>query len=97
MLFFLHLFFACEEHDHKHDTEEIAEGEPDLENGADVYQGCMVCHGQNGIDIIEKSDGLSDEELAGIITNGTGSMTPQSQLSNEDIRDVVAYIRSIIE
>ena len=47
------------------------------------------------MDIIEKSGGLSDAELAGIITNGFGSMTPQSQLTDEDVRDVIAYIRSM--
>ena len=96
MLFSFLLFFACadeHDHDHKHDTAEVAGGEPDLDNGASVYQGCMVCHNSNGIDIILKSGGLSDEELAGIIQDGFGSMTPQTQLSSEDIRDVIAYIR----
>ena len=54
----------------------------------------MVCHNSNGIDIVTKSGGLSDEELAGIIQDGFGSMTPQTQLSREDVRDVIAYIRS---
>ena len=95
------LFFACNDahdhdhdHDHKHDTAVVVGGEPDLDNGASVYQGCMVCHNSNGIDIILKSSGLSDEELAGIIQDGFGSMTPQTQLNSEDIRDVIAYIRS---
>ena len=98
MLFSFLLFSACadeHDHDHKHDTADVVSGEPDLDNGASVYQGCMVCHNSNSVDIIEKSEGLSDEELAGVITNGSGSMTPQSQLTDEDIRDVIAYIRSM--
>ena len=97
MLLFLTLLFACDDHnhDHKHDTASIATGDADLGNGETVYLGCMVCHNSNGVDIIENSGGLSDEELAAIITNGFGSMTPQSQLTNEDIRDVIAYIRSM--
>ena len=97
MLLFFTLLFACgdHDHDHKHDTASIAAGDADLGNGETVYQGCMVCHNSNYVDIIEKSGDLSDEELAGIITNGFGSMTPQSQLTDEDIRDVIAYIRSM--
>ena len=96
MFFALTLFFACseEEHDHKHDTASITDGEADLDNGSSVYQGCMVCHNSNGIDIMTKSSTLSDAELAGIIENGSGAMTPQTQLSKEDVRDVIAYIRS---
>ena len=99
MLISFLLFFSCahdhdHDHDHSHDTAKLIGGEPDLDNGAAVYQGCMVCHNGNGIDIVLKSGGLSDEELAGIIQDGFGSMTPQTLLSSEDIRDVIAYIRS---
>lgn len=94
LFFFLGLFSACDDHDHKHDTATVADGEADLDNGATVYQGCMVCHNSNGVDIVEEAGELSDEELAGIIVNGSGSMTPQSQLTDEDVRDVIAYIRS---
>jgi mono/diheme cytochrome c family protein len=94
MFFTLTLFFACGDHEHKHDTATVIGGEADLDNGSSVYQGCMVCHNGNDIDIIDKSRDLSDEELAGIIENGSGAMTPQTQLSSEDIRDVITYIRS---
>ena len=93
MLFFT-LFFACGEHKHKHDTASISEGEANLDNGQTVYQGCMVCHSSNGVDIVAESQEITDEEIAGIITNGSGSMTPQTNLTEEDVRDVIAYIRS---
>lgn len=102
-LFFMGFLAACggkdsdSGHDHDHDVteQEVAEGEPDLSNGEAVYNtSCSGCHNSNGIDIIAKSAGLSDEELAGVIANGVGSMPPQSFLSETDIRDVVAYIRT---
>ena len=98
MMFFFTLFFACEEHEHDHehkaDTAAVADGEPNIDNGQTVYQGCMVCHAGNGIDITAESPDFTDEELAGIITEGIGSMTPQTHLTDEDVRDVIAYIRS---
>ena len=102
-LFFLGFLAACggkdgdSGHDDDHDFEEqpVADGEPDLANGESVYNSsCTGCHNSNGVDIVAMAAGLSDEELAGVITNGVGSMPPQGFLSENDVRDVIAYIRT---
>ena len=82
-------------HDHDHDGEEIADGEPDLVNGEAIYStNCMGCHASNGVDIIAESAGLSDGQLSGVITDGVGGMPPQAGLSDTDVRDVIGYIRT---
>ena len=100
---FLSILVACggkdsdSGHDHDHDVEEqnVADGEPDLANGESIYNtSCSGCHNSNGVDIIAISADLSDEALAGVIVNGVGSMPPQAFLSDNDVRDVIAYIRT---
>ena len=74
--------------------------------GAAIFrQNCSVCHGANG----EGNAGIgtpnfhdpavqssvSDQEMANIIANGKGRMPAWSgKLSNEQIADVAAYLRS---
>ena len=69
--------------------------EADVANGEAVYSStCLTCHPGSG-DIPTLSSSLSDEELSDVIASGTGGMPPQSSLSNQDVTDVVAYIRTI--
>jgi len=66
--------------------------EPDLDNGKSVHDNrCMGCHASNN-DIASHAPSMSDEELADIIQNGKGPM-PAQNLSETDLRDVIAYIR----
>ena len=70
-------------------------GEVDLANGEAVYNTvCMGCHAGNGIDLIAEAAYLGDSDLELVITQGIGSMPPQSTLSEADIRDVIAFIRT---
>ena len=69
--------------------------EPDLVNGEAVFNTvCQSCHDTNGLDIIAQAAGLNDADLESVITQGSGYMPPQSDLSPNDIIDVIAYIRS---
>jgi len=73
----------------------VACGEPDLENGQLVYDTqCMACHSDNTI-IEDTSPELSDSELKSVIVNGVGDMPPMSNLTNADVRDVIAFIRTL--
>jgi mono/diheme cytochrome c family protein len=69
---------------------------------------CAMCHGQDGggsqvgksmnvpdlrSQAVQK---LSDAELAQVISNGKGGMPPfKSSLSEEQIRSLVSYVRSL--
>ena len=68
--------------------------EADLANGESVYQSCLACHPSNGIDVGAVAPDLSDAELESIIKDGDGGMPAQSALSDDDVRDVIAYIRA---
>ena len=90
--FIFGLLVACGGKDGETDT---TSGEGDVANGESVYNStCMTCHPGSG-DIPTLSSSLSDEELADVITGGSGGMPPQSSLSDQDVTDVVAYIRTI--
>ena len=89
--FIFGLLVACGEKEG--DTSSTAEA--DVANGESVYSStCLTCHPGSG-DIPTLSSSLSDEELTDVITSGVGGMPPQSSLSNQDVTDVVAYIRTI--
>ena len=80
-------------------------------NGADLYQvSCAGCHGDdlgggrgltNGPDIGPGSNAdlvLSDDQIAGVIQAGPGSMPSFGRVLDEDqIASLVAYIRSVQE
>ena len=69
--------------------------EADLANGESIYNtNCMACHSSNGVDIVYLSSSLDDTQLSSVITDGIGGMPAQSSLSESDVTDVVAYIRS---
>lgn len=72
--------------------------EADLDNGKAIHDGtCMVaaCHPANGIDFVEHIPEHTDDELREIISMGEGMMPAQTQLSDQDITDVIAYLREI--
>ena len=68
---------------------------------------CAACHGADGTgSAIGKKMGahdfqtaevqkMSDAELSGIITNGKNKMPKYGSLSPEDIKGLVAYIRTL--
>src|SRR5262245_36588770 len=72
-------------------------------NGEKVFQSTCAqvqCHGPDGsgakssaADLHDQVPGKTDDEIASIITNGFASMPPQGQLSDQDIADVIAYLR----
>ena len=79
-------------------------------SGADLYKAnCILCHGENGeadtpagktfkAASFNASDGLkkTDSELAAIIKNGKDKMPPWSDvLTDEQVKDVIAYIRTL--
>lgn len=67
--------------------------EADLANGQAVHDNvCMGCHAGNP-NMENNAPGLSDEELTSVIQSGTGAM-PGQNLSDTDLRDVIAYLRA---
>ncbi len=81
------------------ETDEGADEAAD-EEGVDLENGQMIhdvtckgtCHANNMI-LDEEVPEESDEELFEIIDKGYEEMPPQDQLSDQDIRDVIAYLR----
>ncbi len=74
--------------------------------GEDLYvRSCATCHGLVGeggigdaIDAGTNTDvGLSDEQIAGVITVGPGNMPGYSRLSAEQVDSLVRYVRSFAE
>ena len=70
---------------------------------------CKSCHGSDGtgnskiaaamkVDIRDlgskEVQGVSDEQLKAIITDGKGKMKPTKTVSGADVDNVVAYVRS---
>lgn len=80
-------------------TEESTEnGESvDTAAGEEVYQAnCAMCHGADlagsaGPDLTEVGGKYSQEEIADIVTNGTGSMQPQD-VAGEDLDALTAWL-----
>ena len=75
----------------------------DVERGAQVFaENCMRCHGQYGSGrelmpamnlLMENS---SDADLAEVIVEGTDHMPPQD-LNEQEVADVIAYLRDLFE
>jgi cytochrome c6 len=73
--------------------------------GAQVYQEhCASCHGADGqspmanVPNFKRGEGImkTDQELLSIIKTGKGIMPGfQGHLENEDMRDVIAHIRTL--
>lgn len=83
----------------------------DVEQGESVYlKRCKMCHGADGegnpamarmlkvefkaLDS-EYVQNLSDEELKSVITKGKGKMAAVRGLDEQDVTDVIAYLRSL--
>ena len=69
-------------------------------------QSCASCHGKDGsgntamgkklgLQDYTKSQSFSDAEAANVIKNGKGKMKAYKQLSDADVKALVAYVRSL--
>ncbi len=78
------------------------------QNGADLYKSkCAACHGADGTGsamgkkmgahdfTTADVQGMTDAQLTDIITNGKGKMPKYASLKPEDIKGLVAYIRTL--
>ena len=89
------LFFACNEKEGDTSNTSEPSGEADVANGEEVYNNtCLMCHPASG-DIPTLSADLDDPTLRDIIENGVGGMPAQSSLSDQDVTDVIGYIRTL--
>jgi mono/diheme cytochrome c family protein len=76
-------------------------------SGAALWaQNCASCHGKDGsgnttmgkklaVQDYTKSQSFSDAEAANVIKNGKGKMKAYKQLSDADVKALVAYVRSL--
>ena|SRR6187200_1737289 len=76
-------------------------------DGAALWaQSCASCHGKDGsgnttmgkklgLKDYTKSQSFSDAEAANVIKNGKGKMKAYKQLSDADVKALVAYVRSL--
>lgn len=75
----------------------------DATAGATVYaDNCAVCHAASGLGVDDGGTGMNlteaagetseDAEFAGILLNGEGDMPSFSELTDQEIADVLAYI-----
>ena len=69
-------------------------------------QHCASCHGKDGsgtttmgkklgVKDYSKSQSFSDAEATNVIKNGKGKMKAYKQLSDADVKALVAYVRSL--
>ncbi|MGM0575263.1 MAG: c-type cytochrome [Myxococcota bacterium] len=88
----------------------LQRGDADLDQGRVLYQAnCAKCHGPGGegtettaaVDVDFTSrvwhEKWSDEDLARIIVEGRPPNMPPVPLSEPQLRDVIAYVRSLQE
>ena len=76
-------------------------------DGAALWaKNCASCHGKDGsgnttmgkklgLKDYTKSQSFSDAEAANVIKNGKGKMKAYKQLSDADVKALVAYVRSL--
>ena len=76
-------------------------------DGAALWaQHCASCHGKDGsgsttmgkklaVKDYSKSQSFSDAEATNVIKNGKGKMKAYKQLSDADVKALVAYVRSL--
>jgi mono/diheme cytochrome c family protein len=77
----------------------------DVEEGATLYAtgdgtgaGCASCHaadgsGGTGPSLVDRAPDLDEDALITVIITGYGDMGPQAQLDDQEVADVVAYVR----
>jgi cytochrome c6 len=70
--------------------------------GATLYKTkCAMCHGADGTKIAAHDlasasvQGMSDADLAAIITNGKGKMPASKSLKPEEVKELVVYVRTL--
>ena len=79
------------------DSEEEEQRTPDLANGEYIHDDtCMSigCHDQND-KLVRRVPELTDTQIFRVVRNGEGYMQPQDHLSDEDILDCIAYLRTV--
>jgi mono/diheme cytochrome c family protein len=76
-------------------------------DGATLWaRNCASCHGKDGsgnttmgkklgVKDYSKDQGFSDAEAANVVKNGKGKMKAYTQLSNADVKALVAYVRPL--
>lgn len=90
------------EHEHGIDTtgtDAILALTGDSANGESLYPTCAACHGSDGSggigpSLIEEVPELSDAEIAGAIKNGVGDEMPPQSFEDQEIADILAYLRA---
>jgi mono/diheme cytochrome c family protein len=72
------------------------------QDGPTLYKGkCAMCHGVDGTKIAAHdlsgatTQGMSDSDLSGVITNGKGKMPASKSLKPDQVAGLVAYIRTL--
>ena len=70
-------------------------GSADLDNGQTLHDTvCQACHSSNPA-MADNTADLSNTQLQSVIVDGVGSMPPQASLSDQDVIDVIGYLREI--
>ena len=72
------------------------------QDGSATYKAkCAMCHGADGTKIAAHdlqgaaAQGISDADLAAIITNGKGTMPASKSLKPDQVTALVAYVRTL--
>src|SRR5271154_4663344 len=72
------------------------------DTGGTLYKAkCGMCHGPDGTKIAAHDlqsatvQGMSDADLAAIITNGKGKMPASKSLKADEVKELVAYVRAL--
>jgi mono/diheme cytochrome c family protein len=72
------------------------------QDASGIYKAkCAMCHGADGTKIASHdlqgatAQGMSDADLSALITNGKGKMPASKSLKPEDVKGLVAYIRTL--
>lgn len=70
--------------------------------GGTLYKAkCAMCHGADGTKIPAHDlsgaavQGTSDADLGAIITNGKGKMPASKSLKPDEVKELVAYVRTL--
>ena len=96
------LALACGNKDQTADDTGAITGDP--ANGETLFANCAGCHGATGeggidiggtpsADLTVRVPAMTDAELEGVIADGFGSAMPSQYTDEQDIADVVAYLR----
>ena len=72
------------------------------QDGSATYKAkCAMCHGADGSKITAHdltgaaAQGMSDADLAAVITNGKGKMPASKSLKPDQVTALVAYVRTL--